>query len=328
MHLNQSTIANPADGNLAPLPPKKPKKVYRTEFVTAHRACQTDADREQLALIVKAQWTEAELAEYARIYYFKDGKDYPTAWAYRRAIADLSKDYYAALTRRRVKPSDHPKWLKEFRDSGSVPIPPRREALLTRGRGNGPDVGPDEYAWPEHSEEFRSMIEQRCRAYFTDIPANQPIPPNAWAASLRWYRREQAEAAAAAREAARLATEAVALVLSPKAKRRLAKRADREDRTSFEYCEEGRRGYKPPRFTREVQAEWLAGVNLPPPYELIGKLKPHFSYHFEGHTPEFREQVAALARKDHGLRPNAKVSPTRWKAACYKNFILIERPQN
>jgi hypothetical protein len=41
----------------------------------AHRACKTAAEREKLALIIKARWTEAELHEYARLYCFKSGGD-------------------------------------------------------------------------------------------------------------------------------------------------------------------------------------------------------------------------------------------------------------
>jgi hypothetical protein len=118
-----------------------------------------------------------------------------------------------------TKPSQYPhEWLRQFRKGGSKPLPPRREGLLIRGRGNGPAVSPEEYAWPDHTEEFRSMIEQRCRDYF-DIAPDQPVHPNAWAASHQAYIREQAEPArkaeaarAAAKEAARIAKEARTLV--------------------------------------------------------------------------------------------------------------------
>jgi hypothetical protein len=330
------TTTAPADGHSALAPPKTPKKVYRTEFVTAHRACKTTAEREQLALIIKARWTEAELHEFARVYYFRNGKDYPTAASYREAIADLG-EHYSGMTSSDAKPSSFPHgWLKEFRKGGSKSMPPRREALLKRGRGNGLFVTPEEYAWPDHTEEFRSMIEQRCRDYF-NIAHDCPVHPNAWAASHRAYLREQAEPArkaavteAAAREAARIAREAVTLVLSPKAKKRSANRADQEDRAAFEYCYEGQREgplrawiQAHPFTHRETQAQRRAALETRPPFELLGKLKPHFSFHFAGHTPEFREEVAALARKDHGLRPNAFISPTRWKAACHKHYVLV-----
>jgi len=47
-------------------------------------------------------------------------------------------------------------------------------------------------------------------------------------------------------------------------------------------------------------------------------------YHFAGHTPAFREEVAARARKDHGLRLTAVISPARWKASCHKHYVLTE----
>src|SRR5450756_131211 len=149
MPLTHTTTSNTADGPSGLLPPKKPK-VYRTEFVIAYRACKTTTEREQLALIMKARWTEAELHEYARVYYFRNGKDAPTAASYRRAIADLG-EHYKGLASPGAKLSSYPnEWLREFRKGGSKPIPPRREALLKRGRGNGPFVTYEEYAWPNH----------------------------------------------------------------------------------------------------------------------------------------------------------------------------------
>jgi hypothetical protein len=199
MDLNAMTTTNSADGHTALSPPKKPK-VYRTEFVMAHRACKTAAEREQLALIMKARWTEAEVQEFARVYYFRNGKDYPTASSYRAAIADLG-EHYSGMASSDAKPSAFPHgWLKEFRKGGSKPLPPRREALLKRGRGNGPFVTYDEYAWPDHTEEFRSMIEQRCRDYFNIAP-HLPVHPNAWAASHRAYLREQIDLRRAAEDA-------------------------------------------------------------------------------------------------------------------------------
>jgi hypothetical protein len=311
------------------MPPKKPKADH-PDFADARRACRTPAEREQLALVQRAQWTSAELQEFTRLYYFKNGRDYPTPSSYRRAIADLARHYHL-MPYTDAKPSQctH-EWLKAFRKGGSKIMPPRREGLLIRGRGLTHKINHEEYSWPGHTEETRSYIEQRCRDYFK-ITLDRPVHVNAWAASYQADQRElrvEADKERKVAEAARAAREAVTLVLSPKAKRRSPTRAEREDRAAFEYCEWGRRGYNPVPFTRETQAQLLAGLLEPaPPLELIGKLKPHFSYHFKGHTPAFREEVAALARKDLKLRHNAFISPTRWKAACYKHFILIERHQ-
>jgi hypothetical protein len=242
---------------------------YRTEFVTAHRACKTAAEREQLELIMKARWTEAELQEFARVYYFRNAKDYPTAVSYCRAIAELG-EYYEA------KPSLYPpKWLREFRKGGSKPMPPRREALLKRGRGNGPEVTANEYAWPDHTEEFRSMIEQRCRAFFKDIPPDKPVHPNAWAASLRWYRSEQSDLRRAA-EDAKYSLLGKALKKSPS------------------------KGYK------VVSSFLYVGRSFGDGSYTKSTLRPHFEREFKGHTPEFREEVTALARKDNHLRPRVR----------------------
>jgi hypothetical protein len=182
--MNHVTTTNPG-------PPKKPK-ADQTEFADARRACRTTTEHEQLALILRARWTSAELQEFARLFYFKNGRDYPTPSSYRRAIADLARHYHG-MTYTDTKPSQYPhEWLRQFRKGGSKLMPPRREGLLIRGRGNGPEVTSEEYAWPHHTEAFRSMIEQRCRDYF-DIAPNQPVHPNAWAASHRAYLREQSD---------------------------------------------------------------------------------------------------------------------------------------
>src|ERR1700682_4834646 len=73
-------------------PPKKPKAA-RPDFADAHKACRTPAEHEQLALVLNARWTSAELSEFARLHYFKNGRDYPTPSSYRRAITDLAAHY-------------------------------------------------------------------------------------------------------------------------------------------------------------------------------------------------------------------------------------------
>jgi hypothetical protein len=280
MNLSSETTTNP-------LPTKKPKS-RPTEFAEAHRASRNVTEREQLALVLKANWTEAELHEYARLFHFRNGKDYPTATSYRRAIADLAA-HYSGLVYPSAKPSDYPHtWLKDFRRGGSKPLSPRREGLLRRGRGKGAKVTRDEYAWPGHSEEFRSMIEQQARDY-SQIAPELPLHPNAWAAAHRAYLREQqAKALASRRE-----TEAATLSLAPRKK--LPKAPRRKVVSSFDFSQ--------------------------------GPLKPHFNCDFEGHNAAFREEVAVWARKDNGLRPNAYISPRRWKAACHKHYVLVESNQ-
>jgi hypothetical protein len=298
MHLNTMTTTTTADGHAALSPPKKPKKVYRTEFVEAHRACKTSADREKLSLIMKARWTEAELQEYARLYCFKSGRDYPTAASYRHAITHISFCATTPLLQRLGRVIDPEKyedpltWRKLFRRGGSKVLPPRSPDLLRRGSVGV--IESREYCWPGHTKEFRSMIEQRCRDYFRNIPPDQPVPPRAWDASHRWYVREQRDLQRAA-EVAKYSLLAKALKKSPP------------------------KGYK-------VVSSFLHvgsfGGGL---YTIEGILRPHFEREFKGHPPEFREEVEAFARKDNHLRPRASVSRTRWKNACHKHYVLIER---
>lgn len=299
MHLNHMTTTDTADGTSGLLPPKKPK-VYQTEFADAHRACKTSAEREQLALIIKAQWTEGELHEFARLYHFRNGKDYPTGMSFRRAIEDLGR-HYRGMAYPDAEPSDYPhEWLKHFRKGGSKPLSPRRKELLQRGRGLSQyRVSFEEYSWPGHTEEYRSMIELRCRDYFKIAP-DQPVHVNAWAASKRAYGRE----CYAHREAERKATEAVTLVLSPKVLKN--SKATKKSKA------------KAPR--RKIVSSYDSG-------DVYDTLKPHFNYDFPGHTPAFLEEVAALARRDRGLSPDAPVSPRQWKITCNKRYCLIERPE-
>jgi hypothetical protein len=282
MNLNSVTTTNT-------LPTKKPR-APQTEFADAHRACRTAAQREQLVLILKARWTETELREYARLYHFRNGKDYPTAASYRRAIADLAEHYWG-MGHPNAKPADYPHdWLRQFRKGGSKLLPPRREGLLQRGRGLTHRINEEEYAWPGHTEEFRSMIEQQTRDYFQIAP-EQPVHVNAWAASHRAYEREQQAIALASRRE----TEAVTLSLSPKSRKKSSKLPRRKLASQFDY---GWMGYQ--------------------------KLKPHFNIEFEGHTEAFREEVAAWARKDKGLPPDAHIGPRAWKIACHRHYVLIE----
>lgn len=188
-------------------PTPKKSKAHRTAFADVRRACRNTTERDQLASVLKARWPEAALHEYARLHFFKNGKDHPTATSYRRAIADIASGASYPRT-----------WLKSFRKRGSKPQPPRREGLLRRGRDLGHRISDEEYAWPGHTEEHRAMIEQRCRAYFKIAP-EQPVHVNAWAASHRAYCRERKAAA----EVLRKEREAVGFHLVPKARKKSSK---------------------------------------------------------------------------------------------------------
>jgi len=190
--------------------PKK-SKATRPDFTDARRACRTPAEQEQLAKVIAAGWTSAELHEYSRLFFFKNHRDYPTPVSYRRALSDIAGSYSNA----RICESAT-LWRKKFRKGGSKPRPPRREGLLIRARGQSPRIESYEYSWPDHTEEYRSMIEQRARDYFKISP-EQPLHVNCWAASQRWYWREQqAEADAVAK--------ALAATKPPKAPKKPSKK--------------------------------------------------------------------------------------------------------
>ena len=106
-------------------PPKKSKAAL-TDFADARKACRTPTEREHLALVQKAGWTPAELHEFARLLYFKNGKDYPTPTSYRRALEDLSETYralaYPDALLADCKDQVLHKWLVAFRRHGSKNI--------------------------------------------------------------------------------------------------------------------------------------------------------------------------------------------------------------
>jgi hypothetical protein len=54
------------------------------------------------------------------------------------------------------------------------------------------------------------------------------------------------------------------------------------------------------------------------------KLPPWFDRDWPGHTDAFREEVAALARKDKGLPADAYVGPHAWKVTAHKNYELTD----
>ena len=96
-------------------PPKKSKAA--PDFSEAQRACRTPAERELLTKVVGGGWTPAELTEYARLYFFRNARDYPTPTSYRRAIEDISgvgawciREFYFLYA-----------WLNLFRAGGSKP---------------------------------------------------------------------------------------------------------------------------------------------------------------------------------------------------------------
>jgi hypothetical protein len=260
---------NGLDEQLTALLPKRPKRP-RPDFADARRACRTITEREDLALVLRAGWKSSELHEFARLHFFKDGKDYPTATSYRHAVGDLATHYAPMKVRLNAKPSAFPHdWLRQFRKGGSKPLPPRREGLLKRGRGHGSTIiSSAEYAWLGHTEKYRALIEQLARDYFKLSP-EQSCHPNAWAAAQRAYFRRQSYEAEAAEKASR-----------PKA----------------------------PKSTKADKR----------------KLPPWFNRDWAGHTDAFREEVAALARKDKGLPADAYVSNHAWKITANKFYELTE----
>ena len=173
----------------------------------------------------------AELHEFARLYYFKNGRDYPTPASYRRAIADIAESRSTSYADAEPYYGPPRSWLKLFRKRGSKPLPPRREGLLLRGRGETCRINYEEYAWLGHGEKYRSLIEQRARDYFKMAP-EKPVHVNAWAASQRAYWREKW----AEKETLRKKTEAATFYLVPKSRKKMPKGSPRRKLAPQFYC--------------------------------------------------------------------------------------------
>ena len=147
----------------------------RSDWGDARKACKTIGDREALGLVIGNGWTPEELAEFARVCFFRNGKDYPTARSYRDAIRKIESD----IAWRAAKPTAQGlsyRWRKEFQAHGSKPIPPRDPATLKR-RDKFP-VDEESWAWPYHTPEHRAEVESIARQRYS-IAEHVPVP--AWA---------------------------------------------------------------------------------------------------------------------------------------------------
>ena len=172
MNVKQTTLQDqvngPATAGTAPSPspaatPQAP------DFKQVRRYLRTVQQREALNQFVKAGWTPAELAEYARIMCLVPGQSKPTAASYQFVIE---------------KGADH-EWAKEalatMRAPGYV-MPPFDRPVPKRYAWDDPDN-------PEHTPEIRAdvvliagLMRDR-HASERDLPRpdpNEPIPRWLW----------------------------------------------------------------------------------------------------------------------------------------------------
>jgi hypothetical protein len=148
----------------------------RTAWQDARNACKTIEDRTALGKVIAAGWSPEEVHEFARVCFFRTGKDQPTPKSYREAIHKIAgdidwrerSDTFKGLSRR---------WRKEFHQHGSVPIPPRDPSALKRRDQYPIDVG--SFDWPYHTPEHRSAIEQFARERFSIAP-DRKVTPRQW----------------------------------------------------------------------------------------------------------------------------------------------------
>lgn len=114
--------------------------------------------REALGSLIKAGWSPAELAEFARDVYLAPGRTYPTAASYRYAVEKGASHPYALET------------LASLRAPGFT-MPPFSRPV------------PKQYEWdapenPEHTPELRADIEEMGRLWRNRkaVKREQPWP--------------------------------------------------------------------------------------------------------------------------------------------------------
>jgi len=127
-------------------PPSSPTEPLQApDFKQVRKHLHTIQQREALGGFIKAGWSPAELAEFARDVYLAPGRTYPTAMSYRHAMDKGADHSYALET------------LASLRAPGFT-MPPFNRPV------------PKHYAWddpdnPQHSPELKADIEEMCRLW-------------------------------------------------------------------------------------------------------------------------------------------------------------------
>ena len=126
------------------------------DFKHVRKYLKTISQREALGGFIKAGWSPAELAEFARQVFLAPGKTYPTAASYQYVMEKGADHPYAVET------------LVSLRAPGFTMLPFSRPV-------------PKEYAWndpdnPEHTPELRADIEEMARLWRNREASKQEQP--------------------------------------------------------------------------------------------------------------------------------------------------------
>jgi hypothetical protein len=139
------------------------------DFKQVRGYLRTIQQREALGQFIKAGWTPAELAEFARDTFLAHGKTYPTAASYRYAIEKGADHPYAVET------------LASLRAPGFV-MPPFDRPVPKRYSWDDPDN-------PEHTPEIRAdvaciaqlmRVRDAARLNLPPPDTNEPISRALW----------------------------------------------------------------------------------------------------------------------------------------------------
>lgn len=162
----------------------RPKRKPKTGLALIRAACVQPEQLAALDAAIKNGWTEVELTEYARLFFFLNGKDRATAHSYRKAVDEIALEESGPHDERFALV-----WRTTFRQGGSQITASRPSHYLKREQS--PDPLPiDHPLHPDHTQARVALMETRARSYF-GIEQWRDLHPNQWAAAFRAYLREQ-----------------------------------------------------------------------------------------------------------------------------------------
>ena len=144
------------------------------DYKQVRKYLRTIQQREALGRFIKAGWTPAELAEYARQMYLVPGQTKPTAASYQFVVEEGPEHLFAQEI------------LEGLRAPGYV-MPPFDRPVPKRFEWDGPDN-------PEHTPALKAEVEEVARLFRARFASqhglsapdpNEPIPRALWRRSYR-----------------------------------------------------------------------------------------------------------------------------------------------
>ena len=168
--LTFDTTAHAVDGSKA-VSPTEPTSNPAIDYKTIRKALKIIEEREALGKFVKAGWTAAEFAEYARSMYLLPGRTKPTAVSY-RFVLEYGPDHEFSKNA-----------LAFMRAPGYI-LPP-----IDRPEPKHFDW--DDYDYPNHAPELRAEVEELARLLRkrSRLEWGKPLPDPVEPISRWWWKK-------------------------------------------------------------------------------------------------------------------------------------------